>query len=130
VIKKTRNSKDILIGENNKIFLVDDEPDIALAFSLGLQSNGYLVDIFTNPMEALSNFKADVYKLVLLDIKMPEMDGIELAEKIREIDKKIKICFMTAFDMDYQTVNKYSHCIIKKPISIGDLVRKIKMEID
>lgn len=130
MIKKTRNLKYILIGENNKIFLVDDEHDIALAFSLGLQSNGYLVDIFTNPMEALANFKAGAYKLALLDIKMPELGGIELAEKIREIDKKIKICFITAFELDYQTTNKYSYCIIKKPISIDDLVRKIKMEMD
>lgn len=130
MIKKTRNLKDILISENNKIFLVDDEHDIALAFSLGLQSNGYRVDKFTNPMEALTNFKANIYKLALLDIKMPEMDGIELAEKIKEIDKKIKICFITAFELDYQITDKYSYCIIKKPISIDDLVRKIKMEID
>ena len=128
--KKTRNLKDILINENNKIFLVDDEHDIALAFSLGLQSNGYLVDKFTNPMEALTNFKANIYKLALLDIKMPEMDGIELAEKIKEIDKKIKICFITAFELDYQITCKYSYCIIKKPISIDDLVIKIKIEID
>ncbi len=130
MIKKTRNLKDILIGDNNKILLVDDERDIALAFSLGLQSNGFLVDIFTNSIEALSNFKTNVYKLALLDIKMPEMGGIELAEKLRGIDKKIKICFITAFDLDYQTVNKYSNCIIKKPISMADLVRKIKTEMD
>jgi DNA-binding response OmpR family regulator len=130
VIKKTTNLKDRLNSENKKIFLVDDERDIALAFSLGLQSNGFLVNIFTNSKEALSNFKANVYKLALLDIKMPEMDGIELAEKLREIDNKIKICFITAFDLDYQTINKYSYCIIKKPISIEDLIRKIKMEMD
>jgi len=130
VIKKTRDLKDILMGENKKILLVDDEYDIALAFSLGLQSNGFLVDIFTNSLESLSNFNANVYKLALLDIKMPEMNGIELAGKLREIDKNIKICFITAFDLDYQTVNKYSYCIIKKPISMDDLVKKIKLEIN
>lgn len=118
------------MGENNKILLVDDEHDIALAFSLGLQSNGFSVDTFTNPIEALANFKVHFYKLALLDIKMPEMDGIELAQKIKDIDEKIKICFITAFDLSYQRIPEYSGCIIKKPISIDDLIKKIKIEME
>jgi two-component system response regulator ChvI len=114
------------MGENNKILLVDDEHDIALAFSLGLQANGFSVDTFTNPFEALANFKVHFYKLALLDIKMPEMDGIELAQKIKDKDEKIKICFITAFDLSYQKCQEYSDCIIKKPISIDDLIKKIK----
>lgn len=117
------------MAENNKILLVDDEYDIALAFSLGLKSNGFFVDMFTNPNEALSNFKENFYNLVILDIKMPEMDGIELAKKLKDKDEKITICFITAFDLNYQRVKEYSDCIIKKPISIDDLIKKIKMEI-
>ena len=118
------------MGENNKILLVDDEYDIALAFTLGLQSNGFAVDMFTNSIEALSNLKVNFYNLALLDIKMQEMDGLELAQKIKDKDENIKICFLTAFDLNYQRVKEYSGCIIKKPISIDDLIKKIKMEFE
>ena len=118
------------MGENNKILLVDDEYDIALAFTLGLQSNGFAVDMFTNSIEALSNLKVNFYNLALLDIKMPEMDGLELAQKIKDKDENIKICFLTAYDLNYQRVKEYSGCIIKKPISIDDLIKKIKMEFE
>jgi DNA-binding response OmpR family regulator len=113
------------MGENQKILLVDDEADIALAFSLGLESNGFSVDAYTSS----TNFKSDFYKLALLDIKIPEMNGIELYEKIREKDKKIKICFISAYDVDYHIVKEYSTCIIKKPITIDDLVKKINTKM-
>jgi DNA-binding response OmpR family regulator len=117
------------MGENKKILLVDDEADIALAFSLGLESNGFSVDAYTSSIKALANFKSDFYKLALLDIKIPEMDGIELYEKIREKDKKIKICFISAYDVDYHIVKEYSTCIIKKPITIDDLIKKINTKM-
>ena len=117
------------MGENKKILLVDDEADIALAFSLGLESNGFAVDAYTSSIEALNNFKSGFYQLALLDIKIPEMDGIELYEKIREKDKKIKICFISAYDVDYHIVKEYSTCIIKKPITIDDLVKKINTKM-
>ena len=117
------------MGENKKILLVDDEADIALAFSLGLESNGFSVDAYTSSIKALANFKSDFYKLALLDIKIPEMNGIELYEKIREKDKKIKICFISAYDVDYHIVKEYSRCIIKKPITIDDLVKKINTKM-
>jgi two-component system, OmpR family, response regulator ChvI len=117
------------MGENKKILLVDDEADIALAFSLGLESKGFSVDTYTSSIIALANFKPDFYNLALLDIKIPEMDGIELYEKIREKDKKIKICFISAFDVDYHIVKEYSTCIIKKPITIDDLIEKINTKM-
>lgn len=117
------------MSENKKILLVDDEADIALAFSLGLESNGFSIDAYTSSIKALANFKSSFYKLALLDIKIPEMDGIELFKKIREKDKKIKICFISAYDVDHHIVNEYSSCIIKKPITIDDLVKKINKEM-
>jgi two-component system response regulator ChvI len=51
--------------------LVDDEHDIALAFKISLQDNGFAVDTFNDPQEALSNFKAGLYDLLLIDVKMP-----------------------------------------------------------
>jgi len=118
------------MSENKKILLVDDEADIALALSLGLESNGFSVDTFTSSITALTNFKSDFYKLALLDIKIPEMDGIELYKKIRDKDKKIKVCFVSAYDVDYHTVKEYSTCIIKKPITLEDLLKRINTELE
>ena len=118
------------MSENIKILLVDDEADIALALSLGLESNGFSVDTFTSSITALTNFKSDFYKLALLDIKIPEMDGIELYKKIRDKDKKIKVCFVSAYDVDYHTVKEYSTCIIKKPITLEDLLKRINTELE
>ena len=58
--------------------LVDDEPDITSVTKRGLQSNGFEVNAFTDPVEALSNFKTGIYDLLLLDAKMPKIDGFEL----------------------------------------------------
>ena len=118
------------MSENIKILLVDDEADITLALSLGLESNGFSVDTFTSSITALANFKSDFYKLALLDIKIPEMDGIELYKKIRDKDKKIKVCFVSAYDVDYHTVKEYSTCIIKKPITLEDLLKRINTELE
>lgn len=119
-----------MMGSNKKILLVDDDKDIALSFNLGLQHNDFLVDVFTNPIEALAKFKPGFYKMALIDLRMPEMDGIELFKKIREIDKKIKICFLTAYEWDNQQVKELSEVFIKKPISIDGLVKIVKTEIE
>jgi CheY-like chemotaxis protein len=98
----TRNNK-------NKIFLVDDELDISYMLSTVLQDNGFESDSFTDPILALTNYKTNFYdlvildiKIVILDIKMPGMDGFELCKKIREMDPKVKICFLTASEMFYE----------------------------
>ena len=86
-----------------RILLVDDEPDVTISIKLGLetQEKGFVVDISNDPIEALANFKAESYDLLLLDIKIPQMNGFELYEKIRKIDNKIKVCFITAFEVYY-----------------------------
>ena len=66
-------------NNESRILLVDDEADIALAFKIGLEDNGFKVDAFDNPSKALSNFKAGFYDLLLLDIKMPKMNGLSLS---------------------------------------------------
>jgi DNA-binding response OmpR family regulator len=81
--------------------VVDDEPDITLALRLGLESQGFQVDAFNDPTEALSNFRSDLYDLLLLDIKIPSMNGYELYDEMKKIDDKVKICFLTAFETCY-----------------------------
>src|SRR5919112_746897 len=80
------------------ILIVDDEPDITSSLKMGLEYNGFEVHTFNDSIEALSNFKAGLYDLVLLDIKMPKMNGFELCQEIKKEDEKVKVCFLTAFE--------------------------------
>jgi two-component system, OmpR family, response regulator ChvI len=124
--------------QNNKksILLVDDEPDIIEILKVGLEDNGFKVDAFTNPQEALSSFKASAYDLLLLDVRMPKMNGFELYEQIKKIDdnNKAKVCYITAYEINYEKIREEFpslkvDCFIKKPIEIQDLVRRINAEL-
>jgi DNA-binding response OmpR family regulator len=79
-----------------RILLVDDEHDNKQIFTIGLQDAGFEVDAYNDPELALSAFKPDYYDLLILDIRMPKMDGYELYDKIRKNDDKVKVCFLTA----------------------------------
>ena len=124
---------------NNKksILLVDDEPDIIEILKVGLEDNGFKVDAFTDPQEALSSFKASAYDLLLLDVRMPKMNGFELYEQIKKIDNnnKAKVCYITAYEINYEKIREEFpslkvDCFIKKPIEIQDLVRRINAELE
>ena len=117
-----------------KILLVDDEPDITDSLKIGLEDNGFAVDTYTDSVVALSDFKTDVYDIVLLDVKMPKMNGFELYEKLREKDSKVKVCFITAHEVYYDSLREIfpdmsCDCYVK-PINIDDLVRRVKAQID
>ena len=126
-------------NRNARILLVDDEYDIALTFKIGLEDSGFVVDSFTDPSSALLNFKTNSYDLLLLDVKMPKIDGFELCRQMKKIDDKVKVCFMTAFDVRksdlkvdptiFNNNNNNSKQIIQKPISIDDLVKQVKAEL-
>ena len=120
--------------KGNKILLVDDEPDLTMTFKAILQGVGFAVDIYENPLVALSNFGPHYYDLVILDIKMPEMNGFELYSEMLKMDSQVKVCFVTAGEMYNGNVRKNEeeqYCeldterFIQKPISNGDLVRRI-----
>jgi CheY-like chemotaxis protein len=116
-----------------KILVVDDEPDNTSIFSMSLEDGGFEVDAFTDPLLALSKFKSDhkKYDLLILDIKMPDMNGFELYEEIRKIDNKVKTCFLTAYGEGYteEFGRRFSSSInvsfIRKPIRVYDLVKKV-----
>jgi CheY-like chemotaxis protein len=91
-----------------RILIIDDEPDITLSFRKSLKDKGVKqVETVNDPIIALSNFRAGSYDLLIIDIVMPVMDGFSLFEEIRKIDKKVKVCFITAFEVNYQYRNSY-----------------------
>jgi DNA-binding response OmpR family regulator len=116
-----------------RVLLVDDEPDLNLAVKIVLEENGFQVDTFTDPLLALENFRkeAGMYDLLMLDIKMPNMSGFELYKQIKKIDDKVKVCFLTAGEMDYEQFRKElfpaldKNCYIQKPIDTEMLIRRL-----
>src|ERR687887_391253 len=131
---KTNNNNSSLKDNNKKrILIVDDEPDVIIVFKMVLEMNGFEVDAYDNPLSVLSNFKPNSYGLLLLDIKMPQMNGFELYKKIRTVDDKVKVCFITAYE-DYRKEFKETFpeldetkYFIRKPTAIEDLVNHVAM---
>jgi CheY-like chemotaxis protein len=117
-----------------KILVVDDEPDITAVFKRGLQLAGFEVDAYTDPVEALNAFTPGEYELLLTDIKMPNLTGFELYREIRKIDGKIKVAFITAFEIYRGEFEKIFPDIdvkffITKPVSIDHLGKVMKDEM-
>src|SRR6476619_2101524 len=78
-----------------KILVVDDEPDVNLTLKVTLEDKGFIADTFDDPLLALQNFRAgQSYDLLILDVKMPKMNGFELYREIRKINDKVKVCFL------------------------------------
>jgi CheY-like chemotaxis protein len=122
-------------NNNNKkkrILMVDDEIDVNYTFEAVLEENGFVVDSFDNPVLALNNFKAGLYDLVLLDIKMPAMDGFKLYEEMKKIDNKFKVCFLTASELFYEQyraahsiITSEDYPVIQKPIKNEELIKEL-----
>jgi two-component system response regulator ChvI len=119
-------------NKNINILLVDDEPDIIYWAKKVLEDNGFVLDSYTDPTLALSNFKPGLYDLLLLDIKMPEMNGFDLHQKMKKIDSKVRVCFLTASELFYEKYRRpdaYAtqdkEYFIQKPCQNQKLIRKI-----
>jgi DNA-binding response OmpR family regulator len=112
--------------------MMDDEYDISLSIKVVLEENGFKVDSFNDASEALENFTAGLYDLVILDVIMEGLSGFSLYNEIRKLDDKVPICFLTAADELYYETLKKSHpnidesCIIHKPVDNDSLLRQIK----
>ena len=119
-----------------RILIVDDEHDNSSIFKIGLEDAGFEVNAYSDPELALSAFKPDFYDLLILDIRMPKMDGYELYDKIRKKDNKVKVCFLTASEK-YKEEHRPSFpssgstdSFIIKPIAIDDLGKKVNEMIN
>jgi two-component system, OmpR family, sensor histidine kinase VicK len=122
-----------------RIFLVDDDYDHTITFKMGLELAKFEVDAYNDSAIALSKFKPDYYDLLLIDVKMPKIDGFELYEKIKEIDNKVMVWFISAYETYYRAIKDASSSskkemisvpVIEKPIEIDKLVKQIKSELD
>ena len=119
-----------------RIMIVDDEPDINLAFKVVLKRGGFDVDTFDDPVDALEKFKPRFYDLLILDIKMPKLDGFELCQKIKKLDGDVKICFLTASELYYERFREGKYptldkdLFIRKPIANRELLIKINSILD
>jgi len=118
-------------NESIKILLVDDEPDILEILSYNLSSEGYSISTASNGVEAVKKAKKFLPDLIIMDVMMPEMDGIEACEKIRILPelRDTIITFLTARGEDYSQVAGFeagADDYITKPIKPKVLVSKIK----
>ena len=126
------------LNRDKRILSIDDDPDVTLTLKTILENDGHTVDVFNDPIIALESFKkaasdvakvaggggrgnAHTYDLILTDFRMPKMNGFELYQKIREIDKNIKVRFLTASEINYgefgekvaPTMDGIENCFIK-----------------
>jgi DNA-binding response OmpR family regulator len=118
-----------------RILLVDDEPDICIVYQIVLQDAGYECKSYTDSVKALQEFRVNYYDLILLDIKMPVLNGFELCKKMREVDRTVHIIFITASEAYYEKfrgqhfpeLGKINY--IQKPIGNEELVQIVNMII-
>jgi two-component system, OmpR family, response regulator ChvI len=94
LINHNNNHNNIGSSSNTRrILLIDDDIDITTSLKIGLEDNGFTVDVFNDPLLALSNFRPGIYDLLITDLIMPNMDGFELYEQAQKIDNKIKALY-------------------------------------
>jgi len=118
-----------MLNHRSLVMLVDDEIDIIGLFTEILTLNGISVRPFTNAEEALREFEQNHpnYKLVISDVRMSPMSGIEFIKKLREIDANIKVILMTAFEMEASQLREIdTDEFFNKPIGMNNLVQIVK----
>ena len=142
-MKKGRtSSSDVVSREEEKrywkrILIVDDNPDITNTFKVGIEnaSKSIVAHTHNDPRKALLDFEPNFYDLLLIDINMPYMDGFHLSERILEIDINVKICFMSAGEINRDALREIHQsislgCFIRKPVTIDHLIDRIMKELD
>jgi len=118
-----------------RIAIVDDEPDITAVLKKGLEQNGFAVDTFNDPRVALSNFKPQFYDLMIIDIRMPHINGFDLYRELKKKDSSVRVCFLTAFEIYYEEFRKMFpnidvRAFVRKPVGIAALVKQINAVIE
>jgi DNA-binding response OmpR family regulator len=121
----------MFITKSKRILIIDDNEDITNLFKIFLEHDGYKVDAFTDPIDALYSFRKNVYDLVLLDLKMPKMNGMILYQKLKNIDPTLLFCFITAnkeyIELLKKNIPDIEKIVIYKPILLSELRSKINL---
>jgi CheY-like chemotaxis protein len=122
-----------LVTDTKRIMLIDDNRDIGLSFKIVLEhyyESSLKVDSFTDPLTALDNFETGLYDLVIIDTVMPDMNGFEVYRRLKELDGKVKVCFLVpgvlyedATRRLFPELDKSS--FIQIPVANEPLVRKV-----
>jgi DNA-binding response OmpR family regulator len=117
-----------------RVAIVDDEPDITTVLKRGLENNGFVVDAFNDPQAALTRFKPGNYDMMIIDIRMPKLNGFDLYRELKKKDEHVKVCFLTAFEIYYEEFRKMFPTIdvrafVRKPVSIASLVSQVNTTI-
>jgi DNA-binding response OmpR family regulator len=120
-------------AKKGRILVVDDEVDITLSIKTVLEGDEFQVDSFNDPVSAFNSFKAGFYDLLILDIKMPKMNGFQLYREIKNIDDKVKVCFLTALSEmhDYEEFKREvfpkagERYFIQKPVENQTLLKRL-----
>jgi CheY-like chemotaxis protein len=118
---------------NKRILIVDDEKDVGRTFKMILENYGFDIDCFTDPAMAMEKFKPNLYDLIILDIRMAEINGFELYDKLKSRDPEIKTLFITALNSvePYNTRNSKVYPLsgvrqfMKKPVSSEELLGQV-----
>jgi DNA-binding response OmpR family regulator len=118
-----------------RLLIVDDERDIAMSLKAGLERKGFAVDAFTDPKVALDNYKPNQYDLLIIDIRMPKLNGFELVRSIKKKDGNALVWFLTAFEVYYDEFKRIFpdldvKSFIRKPISANELANMISKELE
>ena len=124
------------VGKKGRILIVDDDPGIIKSFGLAIEDSGLFekVELCNDPMLALSNFRPDTYDIVLLGVKMPDSKGLELYNKIKKIDNKVRVCYITPQDLDHSALKEEFplfeiECLISKTVAVSDLIKRLETEL-
>jgi CheY-like chemotaxis protein len=122
---------------HNNILLVDDEPDALLTYKTFLTIEGYNVDDFTDPREALAHFaqsNPDYYELVVMDIRMPNLNGLQLYYRLKAINPDIRIMFVSALDAAREMVSILPGVklddVVQKPVDQKEFLYKVKTAVE
>jgi DNA-binding response OmpR family regulator len=117
------------IQKGKNILIVDYNKDVTQLFKLFLEYDGYKVDAFTDPIDALSSFKKDEYDLVLLDLKIPTMNSMVFSQKLQNIDPTLIFGFITANKEDVEHLKKSNpdieKIVIYESIWLNELRTKV-----
>ena len=108
-----------------KILVIDDELDICIMLKVVLESNGFIVNYYSNPIVALEEFKSNFYDLIILDIQMSDINGMKMYREIRKRDINVKICFLTGSETLFNKAYKFTsvYTFITKPVENKELIK-------